>query len=345
MHRSLLLAVAAAALLGCDPVLEGKWSECKGEEFIDRDARIRACTWIIESGRVSGEKLAVAHLHRAVMRQYAGAVDLAMQDYDQAIRLKPDYADAFNSRGTLYADKGDLDRAVQDYNEAIRLNPEKRTLAWALYNRGQVYAERGQHERAIEDYDRAIKAMLFTRATFARGQAYFALGQYERAIEDFNTTIRYARGEAKAFAARAAAYMSKGEYSRAVDDFAQAHKLAPTDSWAVLYLHMARRAGQATSDLQASAAKLDKSEWPMTLIRLYLGEIGPDEVLAEAHRGKTVEIQRRRLCEAYFHLGQIALMRGDREEARRLFGLAADQESVGEWEHHWARAELARLAM
>ena len=72
MRRSLLLAVAAAALLGCDPVLEGHWSQCKGEEFIQRDERIRACTAIIDAGAASPQKLAVAHFHRAVLRQGEG---------------------------------------------------------------------------------------------------------------------------------------------------------------------------------------------------------------------------------------------------------------------------------
>ena len=46
-----------------------------------------------------------------------------MRDYDHAIRLKPDYALAFNNRGFVYAKKGQLDRAIQDYDEAIRLKP------------------------------------------------------------------------------------------------------------------------------------------------------------------------------------------------------------------------------
>lgn len=345
MRRSLLLAIAAAALLGCDPVLEGHWSQCKGEEFIQRDERIRACTAIIESGRVSAaQELAVAYLNRGYMRHTKGELDEAIRDYDEAIRLKPDYADAFNNRGSIYADKDDLDRAIQDYDEAIRLKPEKRTLAWAFYNRGLAYRQKGQTERAIQDYDRAIQVMPFPLAFLNRGLAYSVLGQYDRALQDFDVTIRYRPQNSVALAARAGAYMSKGEYSRAADDFAQSHKINPTDPYVVLSLHVARlRAEQTAPDLRANAANLDRVRWPGTLIRLHLGEIGADDLLAEARRAKTVELQRERLCQGYFYLGQIALGRGDRDEARRLFRLAADQESAGAWEHHWARAELTRL--
>lgn len=44
--------------------------------------------------------------------------------YDQAIRLNPDFADAFFHRGTARKTNGDLAGAHQDYDEAIRLEPK-----------------------------------------------------------------------------------------------------------------------------------------------------------------------------------------------------------------------------
>ena len=49
--------------------------------------------------------------------------DRAIADYDEAIRLNPEVATAFNNRGNAYADKHLYDRAIADYDEAIRLNP------------------------------------------------------------------------------------------------------------------------------------------------------------------------------------------------------------------------------
>ena len=43
------------------------------------------------------------------------------QDYNEAIHLKPDYADAFSNRGNAYYLKGDYDRAIQDNSQAIHL--------------------------------------------------------------------------------------------------------------------------------------------------------------------------------------------------------------------------------
>src|SRR5208337_3658012 len=51
-------------------------------------------------------------------------LDEKIRFYSQAIRLKPDYAAAFNNRGVARLDIRDLDGALQDFNEAIRLRPD-----------------------------------------------------------------------------------------------------------------------------------------------------------------------------------------------------------------------------
>jgi tetratricopeptide (TPR) repeat protein len=48
----------------------------------------------------------------------------AIQNYDQSIKLNPNSAPAFDSRGDAYHTKGDYDRAIQDYDRAIKLRPD-----------------------------------------------------------------------------------------------------------------------------------------------------------------------------------------------------------------------------
>lgn len=52
-----------------------------------------------------------------------GDVDKAIADYDQAIRLNPDYAKAYYGRSITYEDKGDLDKASADRKRAKGLDP------------------------------------------------------------------------------------------------------------------------------------------------------------------------------------------------------------------------------
>ena len=52
-------------------------------------------------------------------------IDEQLHFYNKAIRLKPDYADAFNNRGIARSAKGDSEGALQDFNEAIRLRYDR----------------------------------------------------------------------------------------------------------------------------------------------------------------------------------------------------------------------------
>jgi tetratricopeptide (TPR) repeat protein len=47
-----------------------------------------------------------------------------MADYNEAIRINPRYATAFNNRGRLYQAMGDVERSLADYEEARRLEPD-----------------------------------------------------------------------------------------------------------------------------------------------------------------------------------------------------------------------------
>ena len=80
-------------------------------------------------------------------------LDEALADCDQAIALKPDYADAFNNRGVVLADLEHYDEAVASYNQAIALKPD---YADAFNNRGNALAELKQFDEALASYSQAV---------------------------------------------------------------------------------------------------------------------------------------------------------------------------------------------
>ena len=57
----------------------------------------------------------------------------SISEYRRAAELKPDFAEAYFSRGFAKKDKGDLDGAITDYTKAIELKPN---YALAYNNRG-----------------------------------------------------------------------------------------------------------------------------------------------------------------------------------------------------------------
>ena len=57
----------------------------------------------------------------------------AISDLNQAIKIKPDFADAYNGRAVAKYKLGDNQGAIADYNQAIQIKPD---FAKAYYNRG-----------------------------------------------------------------------------------------------------------------------------------------------------------------------------------------------------------------
>ena len=54
----------------------------------------------------------------------SGDYEKAIEKYDEAIQLDPEYASTYGNRGHSYHALGQYQRAIQDYDEAIRLDPE-----------------------------------------------------------------------------------------------------------------------------------------------------------------------------------------------------------------------------
>ncbi|MDE2888386.1 MAG: tetratricopeptide repeat protein [Gemmatimonadota bacterium] len=122
--------------------------------------------------------------------------------YDNAIRLKPDFVQAYNNRGNAKRALGKHEEAIADYNRAIAL---RKNYAQAYNNRGNAKRAMGKHEEAIADYDQAIAIRQeYSLAHNNRGKAKHALGRVKEARTDFDTALEQARnvGNAK-LAARA----------------------------------------------------------------------------------------------------------------------------------------------
>lgn len=83
----------------------------------------------------------------------AGDYATAIANYDRAIALAPDDADAYHSRGIAKDGQGDYAGAIADFDRAIALAPDD---ADAYHNRGVTKAEQGDYAGAIADYDRVI---------------------------------------------------------------------------------------------------------------------------------------------------------------------------------------------
>jgi len=159
-----------------------------------------------------------------------GEYEKAIRDYDQAIKLNPEYAPAYSNRGNTYSKQGEYGRAIRDYEQVIKLNPED---AVVYFNRGLTYYRQEEYEKAIQDYDQAIKLNPGDALAYSnRGTTYSRQREYEKALQDYDQAIKLDPEHAIAYSNRGLTYCEQGEYEKAIQDYDQAIKLNPEDALA-----------------------------------------------------------------------------------------------------------------
>ncbi len=126
--------------------------------------------------------------NRGVSQALHGHLKEAILDFDEVLKLKPDYANAWFNRGEIRLQVGAFEKAIEDYTKSLELNPND---PGALQGRAQAHAKLGQHMRALAD----LNAVLTTKPDHApaltdRGEVHAALGQWRQAADDFRAAAK-----------------------------------------------------------------------------------------------------------------------------------------------------------
>jgi tetratricopeptide (TPR) repeat protein len=187
------------------------------------DQMIDACNKIIALKVFTGEKLATIYFWRAVGWNKKGNYTQVIADAGEAIRLHPSVA-LYNLRGSAYYDKGEDDIAIADFNDALRIGPPSGII---FHNRGNAWRSKGEYAKAIADYDQAIK--LGPPSAFSwqnRGISKRALGDLDGALADINEAIRLDPTLPQPLTSRAVIWRARGDLDRAIADTTEAIRLA-----------------------------------------------------------------------------------------------------------------------
>ena len=104
---------------------------------------------ILNWGRI---KIAM-HNKRGADYYHKNMYNEAMSEFQKAIMIKPDYAEAHNNLGVIYRTKGMYDNAIDEFQMAVRFKPK---FAIAYYNLARVYSQKNDRQKSIESLKQAI---------------------------------------------------------------------------------------------------------------------------------------------------------------------------------------------
>jgi tetratricopeptide (TPR) repeat protein/glycosyltransferase involved in cell wall biosynthesis len=114
-------------------------------------------------------------------------IQLAIQCYDQIIRLQPNHAIAFNNMGILFNQIGQYQAAETCFDRASRIDS---SYANAWYNWGNTLKDQEKFDLAIEKYKKAITCKNdFAEACNNMGDCLGKCNQLEQSISAFNQAI------------------------------------------------------------------------------------------------------------------------------------------------------------
>ena len=154
-----------------------------------------------------------------------GIPETAIDAYDKALQLNPDFSEAYNNRGNAKSSLGRHEEAIADYDAALQLKPED---AEVYNNRGVAKKNLGRHEEAIADYDAALQLKPEDAEVYNnRGVANDNFGRHMEAIADYDTAIKLDKDYAKAYNNRGNTKNSLGRHEEALADYDEALRLKP----------------------------------------------------------------------------------------------------------------------
>ncbi len=106
----------------------------------------------VRSGNPVTQLLRITQSGSALLEK--GQTDEAIRQYQEAVRLKPDYAEAHNNLGVALDTNGQTDEAIRELQEALRLKPD---FAEAYYNLGKALGRKGQTDEAIRQFQEFVR--------------------------------------------------------------------------------------------------------------------------------------------------------------------------------------------
>jgi tetratricopeptide (TPR) repeat protein len=173
----------------------------------------------------SVEQCADSDYNLGVALERLGKVQEAIDHYEQALRLKPDFAGAHHNLGSALFQAGKVPEAIGHYEQAVRIKPD---YAEAHNNLGVALMRQGRLQEAISHWEQALHLKPdYADAHSSLGNALFQAGRVPEAIGHYEQALRIQPNDADTHFNLGLALVQQGRLQEAISHWDQALRLKP----------------------------------------------------------------------------------------------------------------------
>jgi tetratricopeptide (TPR) repeat protein len=206
---------------------------------------------------------------------------LAIEQYEQIVRLQPDSTDDHLLLGRLYRLNNDLQKAEAEFKTAVKLQPDSEEAVTTL---AYLYNELGDTARATQVLSSVPNTERSAKLYSALGYTYEQQKQYKEAIEAYRHAIEMDRDNLDAIRGLAQNLLNDGQTDAALEQYKVIADANPED--AQTYVRIAeiyRKQGKFDLALEnlkkAETMVQDSVEVPYNIASIYQAQGRYDEAI------------------------------------------------------------------
>jgi len=146
-----------------------------------------------------------------------GKYNIAILQYQKALRIAPEDAIIFLNMGLAYASDGKDIEAMECFQKVTEIDS---CNAAAYYNMGLIYFHTGNTEKELECYQKAIELdSVFVMAYYNMGIIFYNKGETEKEMEYHQKAIEIGTDDGLEFYKLGMTYAKKGWKNTALENF------------------------------------------------------------------------------------------------------------------------------
>ncbi len=257
-----------------------------------------------------------AHNNLGLILLEEGNLKEARPQFEEALRLKPDYGTAHSNLGVVLSQSGQYPEAIKQLELAVQIKPDDGKMQ---YNLGALLLEAGRPQEAVVHLQEALRVYpQLAPAHFSLGLALDQAGRVQEAIGHYRQALRIMPDDAEAHYNLGVDLFQKGLAPEAIEHLEQAIRIKPDYA-------------EAHSDLGIMLAQAGKVEEAMAHFQEAL-RIKPNDAVSQYNLG-VVLAQAGKIQEAIQHLELALQIRPDYPEAHAALEQERSRASNAENQH------------